>query len=264
MALMALTSLRWRGLAALVGGVVLLMAVPLYQALVLAPAGYLEATARIGSGQQFGPYLAWAAAHAGIDTGYRLVEIVPFALALAVPGALRRLLWADAAPRGRVVEALGLAGFALFAAAIALAAVMAPHTAGQYAAQPAARAAIARGYTSLYAFETLVTNVLAGGLIASFLLLTSLRGSATGRMPGWLAYIGLATGGLLGATAVLFLFALTQTETPTASLAILGLALWLMAIGLLLLRVRVRQDTAGNAATDVANHAGAEPPAESG
>ncbi len=245
-----LAGMRRQGLAALVAGVVLLMAVPLYRAFVLASSGYLEATARITTGQQFGPYLAWAAAHAGIDTGYRLVELIPFALAIGLPAQLRRILWLGDARRGRVTMALGQAGFAIFTAAIGMAAVVAPLSAGQYAAHGANRAAIAHGYMTLYAFETLLTNVLAGGLLASFLLLASLRGSAAGRLPGWLAYLGLATGGLLGATAVLFLFALTQTETPTASLSILGLALWLMAMGVLLLRVEVRPNAAAGAAAE--------------
>jgi hypothetical protein len=245
-----LAGMRRQGLATLVAGVVLLMVVPLYRAFVLASSGYLEATARITTSQQFGPYLAWAAAHGGIDTGYRLVELIPFALAIGLPAQLRRILWLGDERSGRVTMVLGQAGFAIFAAAIGIAAIVAPVSAGQYAAHEANRGAVAHNYMILYALETLLANVLAGGLVASFLLLASLRGSAASRLPGWLAYLGLATGGLLGATAVLFLLALTQTETPTASLSILGLALWLMAMGVLLLRVEVRPNAAAGTAAE--------------
>jgi hypothetical protein len=256
---MTLTHLRLRGLAALIAGIIFLLGVPIYRDLVLAPVGYVAAFAPITQRQHFGPFLLWASAHIWADTGYRIVELIPFLLAAGLPAALRRVLWPADPLRGRAAMLLGQIGFASFALAIIIAAFTVPNAAREYAADVAHRAEIEHSYIGLYAFESLLANVLAGGLIALFLVVVSLRGNATGGFPAWFVYLGLATAGLLGATAVLFLFTLTQSDTPTGAFAFLGLAFWLMAGGIFFLRVQARPRSAPGAAP-----AAAEPAAPGG
>lgn len=252
---MTLARMRLGGLFALIAGIIFLLGVPIYRDLVLVPVGYVAAFAPITRSQHFGPFLLWASAHVGADTGYRVVELIPFALAAGLPAPLRRLLWPEDPLRGRAAMLLGQIGFATFALAIIIAAFTVPNAAREYAMDVAHRAEIEHSYISLYAFESLLANVLAGGLIALFLLVVSVRGNATGRFPGWFVYLGLATAGLLGATAVLFLFALTQSDTPTGAFAFLGLALWLMAAGIFFLRVQARPRVALDATAATAEPA---------
>lgn len=229
---------RLAGLCALLAGLTFLLAVPLYNALVLAPAGYLAATQAAARGD-FGPFLVWADGHAAIDAGFRVLELVPMTLALAVPLATVRLLWAANTRAARIARLAGLAGFACYAVGIGSGLLTVPGTAADYGRQVTQRPAIAQHYLGVYAVQMAVVYVLAGALIAVFLALVNLRGSATRRFPGWFAYIGLATAGLLAATAVLVVITPTQPNPSTSGLALFGLALWLILMGALLLSVRI-------------------------
>lgn len=233
---------RLAGVCGLLAGLVFLVAVPIYNTLVLAPAGYLAAT-QAAAGGDFGPFLLWADAHGAIDAGFRVLELVPMALALAVPPVVCRLLWPADARAGRIALLAGLAGFTCYAVGIGSGLVTVPGTASDYAHQVAQRPAIAQHYLGVYAVQLAVVYVVAGGLIAVFLALVNLRGSATSRFPGWFAYIGLATAGLLAATAVLVIMTPTQPNPSTSGLALFGLALWLILMGGLLLRARTGAST---------------------
>lgn len=237
---MTLTRMRRRGALALAAGILLLLGVPLYQDGVLARTGYLEATNAIATHHQFGPYLLWASAHPVLDASYRAVQLVVFLLALGLPGVLRRILWPGDPTGGRLGMWAGQTGFAVYALTLILGIATTPATASAYAHTVAGRADAVSGYLTLFAVRTALSNVLGGGLIALFLVLMSLRGTSSGRMPGWLAYLGLATGGLLGASAIMFLFALTDPNTALSPLAFFGLAFWFIALGLLLLRIQER------------------------
>jgi hypothetical protein len=237
---MSMAPLRRGGAFALLAGIVFLLGVTLYQGLVLAPTGFLAATVPISQHQQFGPYLVWASRHAAIDAGFRAVEATTFVLALAVPGALGRLLWPDDGPQATRALWAGRLGFAAFIVQIGLTTLATPLLARQYVSQPTNQAATLHTYGLLFGGETILASVVGGGLITTFLALASLRGSASGRLPGWLAYVGLATAGLLGVSALFALFAPTQPETPTSAIAFLGLSAWFIAIGILLLSVQLR------------------------
>lgn len=243
---MAVVQLRRAGALALVAGAVFLVGATLYQGLVLVPAGYLSATAPIsGAHQQFAPFLLWANAHRPLDAGLRIIEALTFVLALWLPGALGRLLWPADRTWFRRAVAIGRAGVIAFLVQIALTAIATPLLAARYVGQPASQASTLRTYIAFFAGETVLASVVGGGLLAIFLTLVSLRGSASGRLPGWLAYLGLATAGLLGVSAVFALTAPTQPETPTSAFAFLGLSLWFVTIGVLLLSVQVRHVVPG-------------------
>src|SRR5260221_14452270 len=102
--------MRARGILALVAGAILLMGVPVYQALVLAPRGYLAVAASIAAGAGFWGYLLWAGMHTGADVGFRIVGLSAFALAPSLPGPLRGILWPDDPQGGRRAMLAGQAG----------------------------------------------------------------------------------------------------------------------------------------------------------
>jgi hypothetical protein len=237
---MTLARMRRRGALALAAGIILLLGVPLYQDAILARAGYLEAAGAIATHHQFGPYLLWSGAHFALDTGFRVVQLAVFVLALGVPGALRRILWPDDPAGGRLAMWAGQIGFALYAFTLLLGIVTTASAANAYMHNITGRAGTLSTYLALFAVKNALGNVLGGGLIAFCLIWMSWRGSTSGRMPGWLAYLGLATGGLLGASAIMYLFALTQSTTLLAPFALYGLAFWLIALGLLVMRVQTR------------------------
>jgi hypothetical protein len=237
---MSLARMRVRGILALVAGAILLMGVPVYQALVLAPRGYLAVAASIAAGGDFGRYLLWAGMHTGADVGFRIVELSAFVLATSLPGPLRRILWPDDPQGGRRAMLAGQTGFLLFAGVLVAGIVIVSSAAHAYVADPAHRAATQSSYKSLFAVETLLAKVLAGALIALSLALLSARGLATGRLPGWFAYLGLVAAGLLGTTALLALLDLTRSSTPTDTFAFSILAIWLLALGILLVRIQSR------------------------
>lgn len=250
---MTLAQMRLRGTLALAAGIILLVGVPLYQDAVLARAGYLAATDPIATHHQFGPYLLWAGSHFALDTGYRIVQFAVFALALGVPGALRRVLWPEDPTGGRAAMWCGQIGFALVALSLVFGIATTANSANVYAQNIAGRPATLSSYLALFAVKSALGNVVGAGLIALCLIWMSLRGSASGRMPGWLAYLGLATGGLLAASAIMFTFALTQPSSALSPLALFGLAFWLIALGLLLTRVQTRQRAETTAAPDSAS-----------
>lgn len=74
---------------ALVGALVLVIGVPLYQAFILVPAGYGNALTTIAQS------LSWIHAHALLFLGYRVLLIAGFALMLGLPFTLFRIIVAQ-------------------------------------------------------------------------------------------------------------------------------------------------------------------------
>jgi hypothetical protein len=72
----------------------------------------------------------------------------------------------------------------------------------------------------------------------------SLRGIATQRLPAWFAYVGVATAGLLAATAVCALFGLSAAVAQIEQFSLPALSLWLICTGVLLLRLQERPHAA--------------------
>lgn len=235
-----LTRLRLRGGYAILAGLVLLVAVPLFQSLVLAPTGYLTAVNAVVAHQQFGPLLIWAAAHPAESRLFRVLEVIPFLLALGLPGPLRTLLWREYPHGGRVALWAGRIGFALFALALFIGMFTSASAASHYVASGIAsqRQAIALDYAGRYAIETLLSRVLGGFALTVYLVAVSLRGLRAGPLSRWYGWLGVITAALQATTAVLFALGPAQATTPTSSFAFILLALWLLATGFVLLSTR--------------------------
>ncbi|MBA2285043.1 MAG: hypothetical protein H0W02_06150 [Ktedonobacteraceae bacterium] len=89
-----LARLKRNGLSYITGGLLLLVGVPLYQFLVLIPQGY-NTVLPLASGGQFGAYLLWIGGHAAQYAGYRLLQMLAFALLLSLPFTLFRIIVAQ-------------------------------------------------------------------------------------------------------------------------------------------------------------------------
>ena len=234
-----LARIRLRGGYAILAGILLLLGVPLVQSLVLVPTGYVTAVNAIVSHQDFGPLLSWAAAHPFESRLFRVIEVIPFLLALGLPGPLCSILWAEA-HRGRYLAAwLGRLGFALFALALFIGMFTSAASATSYvqAQSESVRQAIALDYAGHYALETLLSRVLGGICLTVFLILVSLRMVRMRRFPLWFGVVGVLCAALQATTAVFFAFVPTQATTPTAGLAFIALALWLLVAGVFLVRM---------------------------
>ena len=89
-----LARLRINGVTYLIGALLLLVGVPLYQSLILNPTGYGAALNALGAGQS-GAYLGWIATHNPQFVIYRVLLIIPFALLFSLPFALFRIIVAQ-------------------------------------------------------------------------------------------------------------------------------------------------------------------------
>src|SRR5215471_1802343 len=89
-----LAKLHTNGIYYIIGALLLLPGVPLYQLLVLAPQGYSDAFTSASSGH-FGPYLAWIHSHVGQFIGSRLLLILAFGLVFSLPFTLFRIIIAQ-------------------------------------------------------------------------------------------------------------------------------------------------------------------------
>lgn len=236
----ALARLRLRGGYAILAGVLLLIGVPIFQALVLSPTGYVNAVNAIIDHQNFGPLLSWAAAHPFESRLFRVFEVIPFLLALGLPGPMRGLLWPEQPRGGRVALWAGRVGFALFALALFIGMFTSAASASSYvtAQGSTARQAIALDYAGRYAIETLLSRVLGGVGVTIFLVIINLRMVRTRQFRLWFAYLGIVCAALQAATALLFALGPAQATTPTSGLAFIFLALWLIFAGILLVRLR--------------------------
>lgn len=89
-----LAKLHTNGIYYLVGALLLLIGVPLYQFAILDPEGYNAALATVSKGT-FATYLLWLNTHPGQFLGYRILLIVAFALLLSLPFTLFRIIVAQ-------------------------------------------------------------------------------------------------------------------------------------------------------------------------
>lgn len=235
-----LARVKLRGIYAAVAGVILLVGVQIYQAVVLAPTGYIMAINAIVANGSFGPYLVWLGLHGSENRTLRLIEVVVFVLAATMPQQLRRVLWPSDPQAGRWAAFLGQIGFTLFALALLLGLFTSTGAAAAYAeaTNAAAQAGIAQDFAKSYAIETLLSRVLGGVLVTVFLVVTNMRLLQTRVLPAWLAYIGLLTAALMAASAVLSALAPDAPQTPISSLSFFVIAIWLIAVGILLARLR--------------------------
>src|SRR5436853_3399392 len=89
-----LTKLRVNGAYYLIGALLLLIGVPLYQLFVLLPQGYADALASAAKGS-FSTYLLWIGQHPGQFLGYRALLVISFAVLLSLPFTLFRIIVAQ-------------------------------------------------------------------------------------------------------------------------------------------------------------------------
>ncbi|HEY1388922.1 MAG TPA: hypothetical protein VGF38_10290 [Ktedonobacterales bacterium] len=233
-----LARIRLRGGYAILAGILLLLGVPLFQSLILVPTGYVTAVNAIVAHQDFGPLLSWAAAHPFESRLFRVFEVIPFLLALGLPGPLRMILWTGERKSGQVAVWFGRLGFALFALALFIGMFTSASSATSFvqAQSESAREAIALDYAGHYALETLLSRVLGSICLTVFLILVSLRMARVGRFPLWFGIVGVLCAALQATNAIFFAFGPTQATTPTAGLAFIALALWLLVAGVFLVR----------------------------
>jgi len=235
-----LARVRLRGVYAAIAGVILLVGVQIYSVVALAPTGYTNAINAVITQGTFAPYLVWLGLHGPENRALRLIEVVTFVLAAAMPQQLRRVLWPSDPQAGRWAAFLGQIGFALFVVALILGLFTSTGSAAAYAdaTNAATQASVTQAFARSYAIETLLSRVLGGALVSIFLVVTSLRVLQTRILSVWLAYLGLLTAALLAASALLSALAPDAPQTPVSSLSLIVLGIWLTAIGIVLARLR--------------------------
>lgn len=89
-----LSKLRANGASYLIGSLLLLLGVPLYQVAILNPQGYSSALAVAASGH-FATYLSWISRHTASFLLYRLLLVVAFACLWSLPFTLFRIIVAQ-------------------------------------------------------------------------------------------------------------------------------------------------------------------------
>ncbi len=89
-----LTRLRSNGASCLIGAMLILLALPFYQDIVLAPRGYGTVVAGLANGQM-AAYLHWISTYPFQFVIYRLLLVVAFALLLGFPFSLFRIVIAQ-------------------------------------------------------------------------------------------------------------------------------------------------------------------------
>jgi hypothetical protein len=227
-----------QGLYSLLAGLVLLIGVPVYQAIVLGPAGYRAPSDTAFNHADYGPLLLWISNHGGAFTVFRLLELLTFLLALRLPFALYRVFRSYGSTLARWMVVCGLVGLVLFAAILALSTVSFINAAASYsqASSAAAAKAIASDFSSLYGIEGLAQNTLGGALLALFLLCASLLFARSGKMQGLLVYFGLLAAALMAALALLFAVSAPDAQTQLTTPALAAFAAWLIWLGILLMR----------------------------
>ncbi len=229
--------LKLQGIYSLLAGLSLLIGVPLYQSVVLGPAGYRVPADAAFSHGTYGPLLLWMSDHGSAFIIFRMLELVTFLLAIRLPLALHRALHSHGRTLSRWMLAGGLGGLSLFAAMIALSTVTFFNAAADYrhaSTSSATGQAILNSLSSFYGIEALAQNTLGGILLAIFLLCASLLIARSGKLSALLVYFGLLVAALMAALAVLFAVSPPEAQTQLNTPALASFAVWLIWLGILL------------------------------
>jgi uncharacterized membrane protein len=234
---MEIARLKLQGFYSLLAGAILLLGVPIYQAVVLAPAGYHAPSDTAFSKGDYGPLLLWIAGHGSEFIIFRCIELVAFLLMLRLPLALYRALRSRGTTLARWMVVSGLGGLVLFAAMIALSTFTFVNTAASYSQAHEGSAAaqnILTSFNGFYGIEALGQNTLGGFLIAIFLLCASLLIARSGKLSNLLVYFGLLAAALMAALALLFAVSPPSAQTQLNTPALASFAVWLIWLGMLL------------------------------
>jgi len=268
-----LAKLHTNGIYYIIGALLLLPGVPLYQLLVLAPQGYSDALTSASSGH-FGPYLAWIHSHIGQFIGSRLLLILAFGLLFSLPFTLFRIIIAQEvlgyeeeameedvqeqpeeedkeesedvfaeAWRGKSYAVIaawsGLFGIILYGLGTLAGSIHLVFSASTYTPQ----ASIEYNIAELASVFVILTNTAGGGLLAlACLFFGAIIASRGLRLwPGiWVAYgyMALALAALFSGSAVSVANTPMGGQAALTTSAILGFALWVFWFGVMLVRLK--------------------------
>jgi len=261
-----LSRLHRNGVYYLIGALLLLLGVPLFQFLVLIPQGYSEALAASESGH-FTTYLAWINSHVVSFVAYRSVLVIAFGLLFNLPFTLFRIIVAQeilgsgeepeeeekekekagegALPsdawRGKgyaVIAAWsGLFGIILYALGTLAGTIYAVSIAASFSAS------LPDSFSAFSSLFTIITNTAGGGLLA---LACLFFGAVIARRglnlwPGiWVAfgYVALALAALFSGSAVATASSPQGGQAALTTAAILGFAIWVLWFGVMLVRLK--------------------------
>ena len=262
-----LSKLHRNGLYCIIGSVVLLLGVPLYQLLVLMPSGYANALATQSLA------LRWINTHSLHFLGYRVLLILGFALIISLPFTLFRIIVAQEvlgrgeeqddeekeeqdqtakseaggmpsfAWRGKGYAVLaawaGLFGLLLFAAGTLVSTLYLLVSAASINPQ----ASIPPGAAPLTGLFAILTFTAGGGLLAMSCLFFGavIARSGLNLWPGiWVAYgyVALALAALFSASAVEVASAPGSGQGLLSTPAIFLFALWVLWFGVMLVRLK--------------------------
>ncbi len=269
-----LAKLRTNGIYYIIGALLLLPVVPLYQLLVLVPQGYSDALASASNGH-LGPYLAWINSHIAQFIGSRLLLIAAFALVFSLPFTLFRIIIAqevlgyedeeqdtdeDAqeqpedddkgaedefaeAWRGKsyvVVAAwAGLLGIILYVLGTLAGTLFLVFSASTYTPH----APVPNYIITLSSASAILTNTVGGGLLAISCLFFGAMIASRGRRlwPGiWVifGYMALALAALFSGSAVAVANTPLGGQATLTTSAILAFAFWVLWFGIMLIRLK--------------------------
>lgn len=265
-----LSKLHTNGVYYIIGALLLLLVVPLYQALVLVPQGYNDALAAAAS-NHFGPYLAWITSHSIQFVGYRLLLVIAFAVLFTLPFTLFRIIvaqevlggeegeedagdeeedeevqqegvFADAwRGKGYAVIAAwsGLFGVILYVLGTLAGTIYLVASASTYTPQTP----VANNVAWLSSAFAITTNTVGGGLLAFACLFFGAVIASKGRRlwPGiWIVfgYMALALAALFSGSAVAVASTPNGGQAALTTVAILCFALWVLWFGVMLVRLR--------------------------
>jgi len=270
-----LTKLRINGAYYLIGVLLLLAGVPLYQLLVLLPQGYADALASAGKGS-FSSYVLWIGHHLSQFLGYRALLVISFAVLLSLPFTLFRIIVAQEilgqeeegmeeeteelestetqTPDGMPAYAWRGKGFAVLAAWSGLLSIIL-YTLGTLASAVylavvsstfsghTPNTSTAGNFSTIASALSIISNTIGGGLLALSCLFFGAIIARRGLKlwPGvWVAfgYTALAVAALLSGSAVAVASAPMEGQAALTTPAILLFALWVLWFAIMLVRLK--------------------------
>ncbi len=266
-----LARLRTNGLYYLASALLILLAAPFYQIVILGPTGFGAALSATGSGR-YTAYLVWIGTHITEFILYRALLIVAFALLLSFPFALYRIIVAqeimgqqELADEERVEdqaedetgEGDGMPeyawrgkGFAVLAAWLSLIGlsiyVLSAVVSTFYfisAGNPYATGAALKAVTTFSTIFTISTNTAGTGLLGLGVLFFGAMIVRTGRnlWPDiWVnfGYLALFIAALLCISAIGVISAPGSAQSTLTTIATLLFAIWILWLGVMLVRLK--------------------------
>jgi len=268
-----LSKLHRNGAYYLIGSLLLLLGVPLFQALVLTPEGYSNAQAASQSGH-FTTYLMWVGSHTGQFVVYRMLLVIAFAFLFSFSFTLFRIIVAQEilGPEG-VQEAAEDAqqeaeeeekseakragalptdawrgkGYAVIAAWSGLSSiilyVLGTLTGTMYVVGITSTLLTPEGFPTFTSVFNIITNSAGGGLLALACLFFGVVIVRRGLnlWPGiWVAfgYMALALAALFSGSAVATAGTPTGGQAVLTTVAIISFAIWVLWFGVMLVRLK--------------------------